>query len=146
MTEQIRNIIDRLKTYIKKAEESGDKYDFIDPAYEVADELNGIENNFDAIEPILLIIERSPDIDYGGPGPLGSFLENHYKKGYEELLLKSIERRPTEFTLHLLHRLINDKNNPNFQTYFDLMKKISLSNEYPENIIENAKDSLTYFE
>ena len=108
--------------------------------------MNGIGNNFDAIEPILLLIEGSADIDYGGPGPLGSFLENHYKKGYEELLLKSIERKPTEFTLHLLHRLINDKNNPDFQRYFDLMKRISLSNEYPENIFENAKDSLTYFE
>lgn len=51
-----------------------------------------MENNFEAIEPILQLIERSPDIDYGGPGPLGSFLENYYKKGYEELLLKSIEK------------------------------------------------------
>ncbi|WP_031301444.1 hypothetical protein [Sphingobacterium paucimobilis] len=146
MTEQIRSIIDRLETYIKKAEETGNKYDFIDPAYEATDELDELENNFDAVEPIFLLIERSPDIDFGGPGPLGSFLENYYKKGYEESLLASIERKPTEYTLHLLHRLINDRNNPNFQTYLDLMKKISLSNEYPENIIEDAKDSLTYFE
>lgn len=145
MTEQISSIIDRLETYIKKAEETGNKYDFIDPAYEVTEELDPLENNFDAVEPILLLIERSPDIDFGGPGPLGIFLENHYKKGYEELLLISIERKPTEFTLHLLHRLINDRNNPNFQTYLDVMKKISLSDEYPKNIIENAKDSLTYF-
>ena len=142
MKKQISEIINRLEEYIKKAKETGDKYDFIDPAYEVTDELNGMENNFDAIEPIFLLIERSPDIDYGGPGPLGSFFERYYKKGYEELLLNSIERKPTEFTLHLLHRLINDKKNPNHQSYLDIMKKISLSNEYPENIIENAKRSL----
>jgi len=142
MKAQIIEIIKRLEEFVNKAKETGDKYDFIDPAYEVTDELNVMENNFDAIEPILLLIERSPDIDYGGPGPLGSFLENHYKKGYEELLLNSIERKPTEFTLHLLHRLINDKKNPNHQSYLDIMKKISLSNEYPENIIENAKRSL----
>lgn len=146
MTEQINGIINRLEEHMKKANETGDKYEFIDPAYEINDELSEMENNFDAIEPILKLIERSPDIDYGGPGPLGHFLENHYKKGYEELLLKSIERKPTEFTLGLLHRLINDKKNPNFQSYFEVMKKISLSNEYPENIIENAKNSLTYFE
>jgi hypothetical protein len=146
MTEQLKLIIDQLEECIKKAQETGDKYDFIDPAYEIIDKLDAMENNIDAIEPILQLIERSAAIDYGGPGPLGSFLENFYNKGYEELLLKSIERKPTEYTLHLLHRLINDKANPNHQNYLNLMKKISMSNEYPENIVDNAKDSLTYFE
>lgn len=146
MREQIKKNIDQLEGYIKKAQETGDGYEFIDPAYEIMDELEETENNFEAVEPILQLIERSPYIDYGGPGPLGSFLEGHYKKGYEELLLKSIERKPTEYTLHLLHRLINDKDSPNHQSYLGLMKKVSLSKEYPENIIENAKDSLAYFE
>lgn len=146
MTAKISTSINRLEEYIKKASNTGDNYDFIDPAYEVIDELEEMKNNFDAVEPILQLIERSPEIDYGGPGPLGSFLESHYKKGYEELLVKSIERKPTEFTLHLLHRIMNDKNNPNYQLYFDSVKKISLSNDYPKNIIENAKDNLTHFD
>ena len=146
MTEQIDNIIYRLEEYINKSEELDDKYEFITPAGEIVNELNLIENNFNAIEPILKLIERSPDMDYGGPGPLGNFLETHYKKGYEELLLKSIERQPKEYTLYLLHRLINDDNNPNRQLYIDLIKRISSSDEYPENIIESAKDSLTYFD
>jgi len=151
MTEQIKNIIDRLETYIKKAEETGDKDDFINPAFEVLDELNGIENNFEAIEPILLLIERSPDIDYGGRngrglGPLGSFLEGYSFKGYEHLLIKSIERKPTVYTLHLLHRAINDLNDHNHVVYLYLMKKIASSIEYPENVIEDAKYSVSYFE
>ncbi|WP_316809507.1 hypothetical protein [Pedobacter agri] len=51
MTAQIKNIIDQLETYIKKAEETGDKYDFIDPAYEVIDELEKIENNVTQLNP-----------------------------------------------------------------------------------------------
>ncbi|KAF2509122.1 hypothetical protein [Flavobacterium foetidum] len=146
MTTQIKTIITNLEQYIQKANETGDKYEFIDPAYEICDELEAMEDNFNAIEPIFKLIERSPDIDYGGPGPLGSFMETHYKKGYEELLLQSIKRKPTEYTLHLLHRLINDKNNSQHQKYLDLMKSIALSTEYPQNIIDNAKNSLTYFE
>lgn len=146
MTTQIETIITNLEQYIQKAYETGDEYEFIDLAYEICDELEAIEDNFNAIEPLFELIERSPDIDYGCPGPLGSFMENHYKNGYEELLLKSIERKPTEYTLFLLHRLINDKNNSEHQKYLDLMKSISLNTAYPQNIIDNAKDSLTYFE
>ncbi|AWK03517.1 hypothetical protein HYN56_04480 [Flavobacterium crocinum] len=146
MTDQIKTIITNLEQYIQKAYETGDKYEFIDPAYEIRDELEAMEDNFNAIEPIFELIERSPDIDYGGPGPLGSFMENYYKNGYEELLLQSIERKPTEYTLGLLHRLINDDNNAEHQKYLEIMKSISVNTKYPQNIIDNAKDSLSYFE
>ncbi|MFB9077958.1 hypothetical protein ACFFLS_04730 [Flavobacterium procerum] len=146
MTTQIKTIITNLEQYIQKAYETGDKYEFIDPAYEICDELEAMEDNFDAIKPIFELIERSPDIDYGGPGPLASFMEKYYKNGYEELLLQSIERKPTEYTLGLLHRLINDKNNSEHKKYLAVMKSISLNTAYPQNIIDNAKDSLTYFE
>jgi len=146
MTEEINKIILQLEDVIRIAEETDDKYEFIEPASKLLEKLNDLENSFEAIEPIFELIERSPDIDYGGPGPLGHFLETYYQQGYEELLIKSIDRKPTLFTLFLLHRLMNDKENPNHQQYFDIMKKISLSDEYPESIIEEAKDSLTYFE
>lgn len=145
MTDQIKTIITNLEKYIQKAYETGDKYEFIDPAYEIRDELEAMEDSFSAIQPIFELIERSPNIDYGGPGPLASFMENYYKKGYEKLLIQSIKRKPTEYTLHLLHRIINDKNDPAHQTYLDLMKSISVNTEYPQNIIDNAKESLTYF-
>ena len=146
MTEQITKIIHEIEPYIQTAEEADDASDYLEPISEIVDELIELENNFDAIQPILELIERSPDIDYGGPGPLGHFLERHSKKGYEELLLKSIDRKPTIYTLDLLHRLVTDKENPNHKTYLDLMIKVSLSTNYPEDIIESAKENLSYLE
>lgn len=146
MTEKITKIIHEIEAYIQTAEEADDASDYLEPISEIVDELIELENNFDAIQPILELIERSPDIDYGGPGPLGHFLERHTKKGYEELLLKSIDRKPTIYTLDLLHRLVTDKENPNHKIYLDLMIKISLSTNYPEDIIESAKENLSYLE
>ena len=146
MTEQITKIIHEIEAYIQTAEEADDASDYLEPISEIVDELIELENNFDAIQPILELIERSPDIDYGGPGPLGHFLERHTKKGYEELLLKSIDRKPTIYTLDLLHRLVTDKENPNHKIYIDLMIKVSLSTNYPEDIIESAKENLSYLE
>lgn len=146
MTEKITKIIHEIEAYIQTAEEADDASDYLEPISEIVDELIELENNFDAIQPILELIERSPDIDYGGPGPLGHFLERHTKKGYEELLLKSIDRKPTIYTLDLLHRLVTDKENPNHKIYIDLMIKVSLSTNYPEDIIESAKENLSYLE
>jgi hypothetical protein len=146
MTEQIKIVISKLDKYIREAYETDDEDTFSESLYEIRDELEKMEVNFDAIEPILKLIESNDDIDYGGPGPLSHFMETFYKKGYEEQLLKSIERKPTVYTLYLLHRIINDKDNPNHKKFLSIMKRISLSKEYPEKIIDEAKNSLTYFE
>ena len=143
MTEEVKLVISKLEKYIQEAD---DEDEFIESLCEIRDELEETDNNVEAIEPIFKLIESNEDIDYGGPGPLAHFMESFYKKGYEEQLLQSIERKPTEYTLHLLHRLINDKNDPNHLKYLGIMKSISVSKEYTENIIEEAKDSLSYFE
>ncbi len=36
-----------------------------------------------------------------------NYMERFYRHGYEELLMKSIERRPTIHTLFMMNRLIN---------------------------------------
>ena len=146
MTEKITTVIAQIEAYIQTAEEADDESDYLEPISEIIEKLIKLENNSEAIQPILELIERNSDIDYGGPGPLGHFLEKHSKKGYEELLLKSIARKPTVYTLDLLHRLVTDKENPNHKIYLDLMIKISLSTNYPEDIIESAKENLSYLE
>lgn len=50
-------------------------------------------NPFELVAPILEIIESNPDIDFGTPGDLVHFVEKFYKKGYEELLLKSVRKK-----------------------------------------------------
>lgn len=138
-------ILNKLESLILKAHENGDKYDFIDEAYDLTDKIEEFENNIEFVEPILKLIEKSPNIDFGGPGPLGHFIELHYKNGYEEILLDSLNRKPTEYTIHLLHRLINDEKNPKRNDYLNTLKSIAESQSLDLEIIKNAKESLTYF-
>jgi hypothetical protein len=126
MQKTINDYISELENYIKVAHETGDKYAFQDPAYDIRDELEELENPFEAVEPIFRLIERSPDIDFGGPGPLGAFLERFYKKdppmNLEESLIESLQRKPTMQTVYMLSRLCNDKNHPDRPRFVKLLK------------------------
>jgi hypothetical protein len=61
----------------------------------------------EAVDPILRFMESHPELDYGMPGGLVHFVERFHRRGYEQLLLPSIARRPTSHTLWMLNRLIN---------------------------------------
>jgi hypothetical protein len=61
----------------------------------------------EAIEPILRFMEDHPSLDLGMPGPLVHFAEQFFGRGYEERLVKSLERKPTGHTAWMLHRVIN---------------------------------------
>jgi hypothetical protein len=144
MNKTIEQIIAQLEQYINQAHQSGNKYDFIDPAYAQCSQLEELDEPFEAVEPLFLLIERSPAIDYGGPGPTGDFLESFYKNGYEETLIASIQRKPTVYTLHLLGRCINDNNNPHQADYLNLMIKVSGDLQQPENIRQEALEHISY--
>ena len=57
------------------------------------------------------LIESSPNIDFDGPGPLGSFMEKFYHEGYEEELVASL-KETTEYTIALMFRIIADEEIP----------------------------------
>lgn len=116
------NYIKRLEEAIQQADRTGDKYRFQDPAYEIIDEIELCETPFDAVRPIFNLIENAPAIDFGGPGPLGSFLEGFYHAGYEEELVASLKRKPTEYTVALMFRILADAENPNLEDYKMLLK------------------------
>ncbi|WP_126248253.1 hypothetical protein [Chitinophaga rhizosphaerae] len=105
-------IIDQLEKLARKAFQSGNKFDFIDPAYELCGQLEELESPATALEPLFRLIERCPEIDFGGPGPLGAFLESFYDSVYEPQLLASLDRKPTVYTVYLLDRVARDDNNP----------------------------------
>jgi len=73
MEKKVEDYINELEQLIKLADQEKDKYLFQDQAYEIMDEIEELENAFDFVEPIFLLVERSEDIDFGGPGPFGSF-------------------------------------------------------------------------
>lgn len=134
----------QLEVCIQKAHQSGNKYDFIDPAYHLCEELEELDNPAEAIEPLFRLIEGSPDIDYGGPGPIGQFLESFDGGIYEESLLQSLQRKPTLYTLSLLDTLLQDSNDPRQAHYLDTMRGIAVNAALPDNIRQQATENLQY--
>lgn len=98
------------------------------------------------IEWILHFMEENPKIDYGMPGPLVHFMEKKYKKGYEKFLLESIKRKPTEHTVWMLNRILNDVNLEERNVYMDVLKAIVKDSKYDEELRSLAKEFLEYQE
>ena len=144
MNESIERIIQQLEHLIHKAHVSGDKYDFIEPAHELCGELEDLDEPFEAVEPIFRLIERSPDIDFGGPGPLGAFMESFCNEGYEEQLIESVQRKPTEYTLHLLQSAMTDNNDPRQPAYIELMIRVARDQSQSEQIRHEALGHLDF--
>jgi len=63
MDTRITELLEEIKKAIDKAATTGDKYQFIDPVFDLTDELEQCETPFDAVRPILELIESSPNID-----------------------------------------------------------------------------------
>jgi len=96
-----------LDDLIKKLEQSISRDDFIDIAYDIVDELDELDDAVRAVAPILKLMETHPDVDFGTPGPLVHFVEQFYRAGYEEQLLLSLKRCPTEHMVWMMRRVLN---------------------------------------
>jgi len=62
MQKKVEDYIYELEQLIKLADQGKDKYLFQDQAYEIMDEIEGLDNESDFVEPIFLLVERSPNI------------------------------------------------------------------------------------
>ena len=71
------------------------------------------------------------------PGAIVHFVERFYKKGYEELLVESIKRKPTMHTVWMLNRIINGSENK--KDYIELMKAIIEHNDIEDEIRNQAR-------
>lgn len=92
----------------------------------LVDAWTGADVGLAAVEPILKFMETHPAIDYGSPGALVHFIERFWMKGYEERLVASLNRRPTEHTTWLLNRVINGvKDSPVRDGYIAIMRDIA---------------------
>ncbi len=97
------------KVFIQKLSSllpEGNEAELIDYLSNLTRLLEGAENPQDVIPAIFDFFEKFPLIDMGTPGPLVHFSERFYPY-YFELLLSSIERKPTSYTLWMLNRILN---------------------------------------
>lgn len=127
MEENVRILISKLSNSIHDE-------DFIYISEDVTEELEETQNPFDAVEPILRLMECNPDVDFGVPGALVHFVEKFYKNGYEEKLLDSLKRNPTKHTIWMLNRIINGSDEESKDLYIKIMKEILDSNKTGKDI------------
>lgn len=91
------------------------------------------------MDPLFRILEENSDFDFGMPGQIVHTLEKHYKKGLEEELFKSLNRKPTFYTLWMLNRIINGTSDTKEKEgYMEMLKSI-LKMEIPDHLKKQAQ-------
>lgn len=133
----------RLNNQLEILNNSVRNEDFIDIAYDVTEEIESYENAFDAVEPILKLMEQNPDIDFGLPGPLVHFVEQFYGNGYEEKLVQSIERFPTSHTVWMLNRVVNGCEGVQKKYYLNVFKNVLNSPDVNKDLTSIIKEFLS---
>ena len=68
------------------------------------DKLRNTDAEVTVVSKILSLIEKYPDYDWGTPGGFAHYMETFKKQGYEDLLIESFLRKPTENTAYQLFR------------------------------------------
>jgi hypothetical protein len=116
---------------------------------EDTDTLHKIEDmcrNIDDINiicPILMVFENNPNFDFGNPGDLIRIVERFYKyPEYEKELYKSVKRKPTEYNLWMLNRLLNTYQDERKTTGIELFKTILSNLDTPINVKDWAREFL----
>jgi hypothetical protein len=100
MNYQIKIILDMISRKVNDE-------DFMEFCETKLEELEELDISGESIHPLLEVLERNAQIDFGMPGPIVHYLERFYRNGYEEKLIDSIKRKPTSHTLWMLNRIIN---------------------------------------
>jgi hypothetical protein len=109
-------------------------------AYEVTEELIKLPNAFEAIKPIIMLIESNKNVDFGNPGPLVHFLENFDEKEYDKKLIESVQRNPTSHTLFMLNRIINSVGDNQKKAYLCLYDTVINSPDTSEYVRKVAQE------
>ena len=118
-----RNMQNRQKMeYLEELKEAVKKEDF-GQTFLILEKIKNEENPMDYFEDLFMFMENNPNIDYGMPGPIVHFMESYYKKGYEDELLKSVKRKPTQHTVWMLNRVLNDVNLIGREKYIGVMEE-----------------------
>lgn len=133
----------KLKEKIEILNAAVRKENFIEIAYDITEELEGYEDTFETIEPILKLMEQNPDIDFGSPGPLVHFVERYYKVGYEEKLVQSIEKTPTLHTVWMLNRIVNGADGEQKVYYIKVLQNVLNSPNITEELSSRTVEFLS---
>jgi len=113
----LEQLFSQFSSAAQAARDQQDKWLIIDPVYEHLETLQ--DAALEQVLPhILTLIETYPELDYGGPGPFGSLIEEHPMAAYTPALLASLERQPSVQVIGWLDRTMRvdedfQRNDPN---------------------------------
>lgn len=99
-----------------------------DDLSQLLDKVDALHEPACAITPLLLLMERHPDTDFGSPGKMVHFLERYFRRGYEEQLLESLKRQPTPHTVWMAHRVLSGVLAEERGVYLAELERISRAN------------------
>ena len=132
---EMENVIKKLEQYIKDDEVT---YEFDD----AIEELEQLDLGLSSVESLLGFMEKHPFTDFGMPGEIVHYMERFYRHGYEELLVKSIERCPTIHTLFMMNRLINGGGDRDY--YMELLKEVTERTDIEKKIQDAAQEYIDF--
>ena len=131
----IPDLSNRLAQIVAQADEN----DAIGLADQLVEELRGLPDGLDAVDPIMRLMEENPEFDFGCPGPFAHFVETFYKRGYEERLCQSVRRRPTPHTLWMLNRVINGTKGDCKAPYVSLLDEVLAHSDLDDQTLAQAR-------
>lgn len=132
--------MNNLNNIIGKMENEIDKDNFIEVMDDCIQNIEESNIGIEAVEPLLQLMERHPLSDFGTPGSIVHFVEKFYKKGYEQLLISSVKRRPTMHTVWMLNRIKNGEDEQ--RRYIEILNDIVHNKDIEKEIRESAQDFL----
>lgn len=130
-----------IEEWIKEMEDRIDSHDFEEIQEDVIYKIQSANLGRDAIEPLLRFMERHPLTNFGMPGAIVHYVEQFYKKGYEDLLIASIQRRPTLHTVWMVNRIKNTGENSD--RYIDILTAILEKQAIEEEIKTSIRGFLS---
>lgn len=105
----------------------------------------------EVIEPVLRFMEQNTDVDFGLPGPLIQFMERSLKQDqarrdcFEELLIKSVQRKPVHYTIWMINRILNVTVEPRGRhRLLEALEGAGQRSQNDPDLLEAIDDFLTY--
>lgn len=130
-----------IEDLIKEMEEQIDSDDFEEAQEKCLSQIDKEDWGISVVEPLLLFMERHPLSDFGMPGAIVHYVEQFYKKGYEDLLIASVTRRPTLHTVWMISRINNAVENSD--KYEKILNDILQKQDVEEEIKNSVKEFLS---
>lgn len=133
-------IIEKLKSLKIDSSEDHESLELID---ELTTFLRQNSDGHLACQEMISLLERHPEIEFGLPGEPVHTLEN-FAGFYEEFLMKSLDKHPTQMTIWMLNRMINVHTGKEQK---NLIQKLKACMNHPlagQVAIEMAKDFHKY--